>query len=146
MLIILLKSSLRWFYKYNSLINIHLLSELMLTIWFVYRLKLEFLLYYYLWTYLFFTENALFAKFCRKSFSLLLNITQLTFTCSISTVETLEKGVKHAKINNKNTRTTSVTLFWCFYCKLWTYFTPFSSDSIVVLEQVKVIWEESEWW
>ena len=31
--------------------------------------------------------------------------------------------------------------FWCFYCYLWTYFTPFSSASIVDFEQINVIWE-----
>ena len=32
---------------------------------------------------------------------------QLTPTCSKSTIEILEKGVKYVKINDKNTRTTS---------------------------------------
>ena len=27
---------------------------------------------------------------------------QLTFTCSSSTIETLEKGVRYVKVNNKN--------------------------------------------
>ena len=36
-------------------------------------------------------------------------VTQLTFTCSKSTIETLEKGVKY--VNNENTRTESMTLF-----------------------------------
>ena len=40
------------------------------------------------------------------------------------------------KVNNKNTRTS----FWCFYCWLWTYFTPFSSVSIVDFEQANVNW------
>ena len=41
---------------------------------------------------------------------------QLTFTCSKSTIETLEKGVKYA--NNKSTTMTSPEqrTFWCFYC------------------------------
>ena len=39
--------------------------------------------------------------------------------------------------NKKNTRTTSMT---CFSCLLGTYFTPFSSVSIVDLEQIKVRW------
>ena len=39
-------------------------------------------------------------------------VTQLTFTCSKSTIETLEKGVEYVqKGNNENTRTTSMTLF-----------------------------------
>ena len=49
---------------------------------------------------------------------------QLTFTCSKSTTETLEKGVKYVhKVNNKNIITTKMTSFWCFYCQLWTYST-----------------------
>ena len=47
--------------------------------------------------------------------------TQLTFTCSMSIIETLEKGVKHAY--NKNTG---------------AFFTPFSCVSIVKFEQVNV--------
>ena len=47
------------------------------------------------------------------------------------------------KVNNKDTRTTSMTLFWCFYCELLTYFTPFSSVSIVDFEQVSVGWDVS---
>ena len=38
---------------------------------------------------------------------------QLTLTCSKSTIETLEKGVRY--VNNKNTMT-SLTSFWCFCC------------------------------
>ena len=41
------------------------------------------------------------------------------------------------KSDNKNNRTTP---FWCFYCYLWTYFTPFSSNSTVDFEQVNVSW------
>ena len=44
------------------------------------------------------------------------------------------------EVNHKNTRTTSLTSFWCFYCKLWTYFIPFSSVSIVNFEQINVSW------
>ena len=40
---------------------------------------------------------------------------QLTFTCSKSTTETLEKGVKYVKVNNKKPRTTPLASFWCFY-------------------------------
>ena len=96
-------------------------------------------------------------------------ITQLTFTCSESTIETLEKGQRRSgefacskltietqetecnmfKVNNKDTRTTSMLL----YCYLWTYFTPFSSFSIVEFEQVNVsravrtlLWKKSTWW
>ena len=45
-----------------------------------------------------------------------LKTTQLTVTCSKSTIETLEKGKKYFEVNNKNTRMT-LTLFWCFYCQ-----------------------------
>ena len=38
-------------------------------------------------------------------------ITQQTFTCSKSTIDTLEKGVKYFKVNNKDTRMTSMVLF-----------------------------------
>ena len=31
-----------------------------------------------------------------------------------------------------------VTSFWCLRCNLWTYFTPFSSVSIVGFEQINV--------
>ena len=41
---------------------------------------------------------------------------------------------------NKNTRTTSLMSFWCFYYWLGTYFTPFSSVSIIDFEQVNVSW------
>ena len=44
------------------------------------------------------------------------------------------------KVNNKNTRTMSLTPFGCFYCWLWTYFTLFSSASIVDFEQVNISW------
>ena len=39
-----------------------------------------------------------------------LKTTQLTVTCSKSTIETLEKGEKYFEVNNKNTRMT-LTLF-----------------------------------
>ena len=39
------------------------------------------------------------------------------------------------KVNNKNIRTATIT------SKLWTYFTPFSSVSVVDFEQVNVSWE-----
>ena len=64
---------------------------------------------------------------------------QLTFTCLMSTVRTLEKGVKYVK--NGNTRTTLLTSLRCFYCYLLTYLTPFHSVSIVDFEQVNVTWE-----
>ena len=36
---------------------------------------------------------------------------------------------------------TPFTSFWCFYCKLWTYFTPCSSVSIVNFEHVNADWD-----
>ena len=41
--------------------------------------------------------------------------TQLTFTCSNSTIETLKSCVKYVQSNNKNTRTTLLTSNWRFY-------------------------------
>ena len=41
-------------------------------------------------------------------------------------------------VYNENTRTTLITSFWYSHCKLWTYFTPFSSISIVDFEQINV--------
>ena len=67
-------------------------------------------------------------------------LNQLTFTCSKSKIETL-KVWDMFKIMNKNARTISVTYFRGFYRQLWTYFTPFSSVSIVDFEQVSVKWE-----
>ena len=56
---------------------------------------------------------------------------QLTFACSKSTIKTLEKGVKYVQ-----------RCVRCFYCQLKTYFTLFSSASIVDLEQVNVSRED----
>ena len=44
---------------------------------------------------------------------------------------------------NKDTRTISMTSFWCLYCWLWTYFTSFSSVSIIDLERVNVCWSNN---
>ena len=51
-------------------------------------------------------------------------LTQLTFTCSKSTIETLEKGAKYVN------------------CQLWTYIAPSSSVSIVDFKEVNVSWED----
>ena len=51
-------------------------------------------------------------------------ITQLTFTCSKSTIETIEKGVKHVQSY-----------------QLTLYFTSFSSVSIADFEQTNISWE-----
>ena len=42
------------------------------------------------------------------------------------------------KINNRNARTRSMTSLWYIHLQLSTYFTVFSSVSIVDLEQVNV--------
>ena len=60
-------------------------------------------------------------------------MTQITFTCSKSTIETIEKIWNMFKVNNENIkrhwRRSGVlllilnifhTLFWCFYCCRWT--------------------------
>ena len=56
--------------------------------------------------------------------------TQLTFSCSKSTIKTLEKVVKYVQ----NSKTP---------IQLWAYFTPFSSVSIVDFEQVSASWERN---
>ena len=57
---------------------------------------------------------------CKKSFTIIFNrvsvVTRLTFTCSKSATETLEKCVNMFKVNNKSTRITSMKSFWYFYC------------------------------
>ena len=40
--------------------------------------------------------------------------TQPAFTCSNSTIETIEKGVNMFNVSNKNTSTASMRSFWCF--------------------------------
>ena len=65
-------------------------------------------------------------EFLEKKFSILSvwfydvlgnkSITQLTFTCFKSTMETAEKDANYAQTINKNTRTMSMTSFWCFRC------------------------------
>ena len=51
-------------------------------------------------------------------------LTQLTFTCSKSAIETLEKRAKYVN------------------CQLWTYIAPSSSVSIVDLKEVNFSWED----
>ena len=53
--------------------------------------------------------------------------TQLTFTCSTSTIEALEKGVNMFKLNNKNTRTRSMTFSGVFIVTFEHNFAPYSS-------------------
>ena len=53
-------------------------------------------------------------------------------------------GISLLNINNRNTGTRCEIcskLTWCLYCYLWTYFTPFSSFSIVNFENVIADWE-----
>ena len=47
--------------------------------------------------------------------SIRIDTSQLVFTCSKSTIETLEKSVKYVQSSKKDT-TTPMTSFWCFYC------------------------------
>ena len=54
-----------------------------------------------------------------------LQISQLTFTCSKSTTETLEKVWNMFKV------LTLLSPFWCFYCQLWIYFIHFPSVPIL---------------
>ena len=58
-------------------------------------------------------ENKSFYKSISKSIHI--DTSQLKFTCSKSTIETLVKSVKYVQSNNKDT-TTPMTSFWCFYC------------------------------
>ena len=71
---------------------------------------------------------------------LLIKVSQETFTCSNSTIETLPNMLK---VSNKNTRTTFRTSFCCLYCLLWRYLVPFSTLSIVNFEQVNVCWDRN---
>ena len=71
-------------------------------------------------------------------------LTQLTFTCSKSPIEALEKGVKYVQSYKKNTRTTSLTSFWCFLVFLLfssnIFHTFFKSYYWGDFEQLNVIW------
>ena len=44
------------------------------------------------------------------------------------------------KVNTKDTRAASMTLVQCLYCSLSTYFTTFSSESMVEIENVFIYW------
>ena len=70
--------------------------------------------------------------------------TQLIFTCSKATIETLGKGVKYFKINNnKDTRTTPFIFIVNFVMSLLltlNVFYTFFSVSIADFEQVNVSW------
>ena len=80
-------------------------------------------------------------------------LSQQSFTCSKSTLETLEKGVKYVQVNKKKKQERFhdvvlvflllTLLFWYLYCWLLTLFTPFSSVSIINFEQVKICWDNA---
>ena len=57
------------------------------------------------------------------------NLVYLKF-CNIS----IAAGIYLHKVSNRNTRT------WCLFCELWTYFTPYSSVSIVNFEHIIAGW------
>ena len=59
-----------------------------------------------------------------------LRLTQLTFTCSKSTIKIFKKVQNMFKVNNRNTRTTPLTSFWRF--------AAFPKVSIVDFKQVNV--------
>ena len=65
---------------------------------------------------------------------------QPVVTSSKLAIENYNKVWNMFKGNNKDTRTTSMVLFWCLYCQLSTYFTPFSSVSIVTFQHVIAGW------
>ena len=88
-------------------------------------------------------------------------LSQLAFTCSKLTIETLQQDVEYVQSYNKDTRTTPsmpkydfnkvaqlnwnrtsawMASFWCLYCQLWTYSTSCCSVSIVNFEHVIAGW------
>ena len=66
----------------------------------------------------------------------------LTFPANIYLSEVnIRNTRKRCKICSKLIiKTRPMASFWCLYCYLWTYFTPFSSVSIVGFEQVNICW------
>ena len=60
---------------------------------------------------------------------------QLTFTCSGSTIEKLEKGVKYVQSKQLVNVNDVVLVFF-----LLTYFTPFSSFYFAEFDQANVSW------
>ena len=81
---------------------------------------------------------------CHKFLTTLTSTIKLTFTCSKSTIEALEKGVKQLpsqqkfQVNIKNSRTTS---FCCFFWFTLNIFHTFFAVSIVEFGQVNVNWD-----
>ena len=72
--------------------------------------------------------------------------THLTFTCSKSIIETVEKDVNMFKVNNmyqvnKYQKVIDVVLLLVFLLLTLNIITPFSSVSIVEFEQVNVSWQ-----
>ena len=70
--------------------------------------------------------------------------TQLTFTCSKLTVETLEKGVKLCSKLTTTTLEPRQRRFGVVIVNFEHSFTPFSIDSIVKFEQINVGWVINE--
>ena len=64
-----------------------------------------------------------------------LEYTKLAIACFKLTIETLEQGVKYVQSEQQRHQND-----W-LYCQLWTYFTPYSKNSIVNFEQVNAGWE-----
>ena len=61
-----------------------------------------------------------------------------SFTCLESTVETIEKGVKNVQSWQQKHQNDVNDVVSVFLLLIWTYFTPFSSTSIVDFEQLNV--------
>ena len=70
--------------------------------------------------------------------SLIQHLSQATFFCWKSKMETPEQRVKSDKVNIQNTRTTSMMSFWFLYCWHKTDFTHCSGVSFVDFEQENV--------
>ena len=72
-------------------------------------------------------------KFTKCQFCLTLVINHISFICLNSAIETLEKGVTYVEKD-------FIDVIQVFYCWLLTYFTPFSSVSVVDFKQVNFSW------
>ena len=64
--------------------------------------------------------------------------TQLTFTCSKSSIETLEKDLKYVQIQQERHHVNDVVLVPLLL--IGTYFTP-SNVSVIDFEQVNLRWK-----
>ena len=75
---------------------------------------------------------------CNMFFFISSNTTQLTFPCSKSTIEILQKCVKYMlKVNNKNTGTTSMSDF--IKAKTGIYYCPLAVPEKVLTKVMEVI-------